>query len=243
MEATAMTRPPYGDLGILASHEDKVQCHICGKWFRGLNNHVLRSHGWTADEYREEFQLNRKQGLIGSDTREKLREINKRLGNWRHLPSLTRSKEENRQFLRSVGLKPGYKMRQQTLLVKSKSLKIYNPMNEPEAQERARTKLHESWYGSPAMRALSRQNLAATIRRRRENALRERKYTCPCGEAFPIRKDGEHHRRYCSVARAVIHSAQAKARKSYWVNLAKEKRELHRKHISEGRIARYSKQK
>jgi predicted transcriptional regulator len=36
--------------------EDKVQCHLCGRWYRQLGVH-LRRHGLTADEYRREIGL------------------------------------------------------------------------------------------------------------------------------------------------------------------------------------------
>ncbi|GAJ05226.1 unnamed protein product, partial [marine sediment metagenome] len=50
----------YGDVGIVTYDpiEDKLQCHLCGKWRRSLSHHVVVAHGWTADEYREEFGLN-----------------------------------------------------------------------------------------------------------------------------------------------------------------------------------------
>ena len=42
----------YGQVGVLAYDRvaDKVECHICGEWFRGLNTHVLRTHNVTTDE-------------------------------------------------------------------------------------------------------------------------------------------------------------------------------------------------
>lgn len=190
---------PYGEGGILAYDpvEDKVQCHICGKWFRGLNNHVLRAHGWTADDYREEFGLNRGQSLICQGTRTILSQLNKKLGNWKHLASQTMTATELNRFLRSVSLKAGYRMRQQYNLRQSERLKQYNPMNEPEVQRRARGKLHESWYGSPRMVALSKRNYRLMIETIRAKNLAERKWTCPCGESFPTRTDLRCHQRDC----------------------------------------------
>lgn len=65
----------YGQLGVLAYDEieDKVQCHICGKWFTSVAVHVIQKHRWTADEYREEFGLNRGQALCSSSLSEKHR--------------------------------------------------------------------------------------------------------------------------------------------------------------------------
>lgn len=59
----------YGSLpmeGELRYDGYKIQCHICGKWYRGLATHI-RVHGLTADEYREEFSLNRSQPLCSPD--------------------------------------------------------------------------------------------------------------------------------------------------------------------------------
>lgn len=38
---------------------DRIQCLICGKWYIFLASHVWQTHGWTVDDYREEFGLNR----------------------------------------------------------------------------------------------------------------------------------------------------------------------------------------
>jgi len=38
--------------------EDRVQCHLCGRWFRFIGGtHLTRTHGWTLAEYRETFML------------------------------------------------------------------------------------------------------------------------------------------------------------------------------------------
>lgn len=57
-----------GELAVLAyDHlEDKVQCHICGKWFHFLPGHI-RKHGITVYEYKEEFGLNRHHPLCGKE--------------------------------------------------------------------------------------------------------------------------------------------------------------------------------
>lgn len=46
-----------GRLGVLVYDEDgRQQCHVCGRFWRGLGMHVTK-HGLTADGYREEFGL------------------------------------------------------------------------------------------------------------------------------------------------------------------------------------------
>ena len=67
MSARALSQPrladgtPYvGELGKLSydPDEDRVQCHLCGGWYRILGGaHLRRTHGWTLAEYRDAFQL------------------------------------------------------------------------------------------------------------------------------------------------------------------------------------------
>jgi len=204
-----------------------------------LSAHVWQSHGWSADDYREEFGLNRGQSLICEGTRQILRELNKQLGNWKHLASQTMTKAELSEFLRSNSPGRGIRLRPQACLLKSEMLLEHNPMNEPEAQERALAKMRETWYGTPLMREKSRRNMVATIQKRREETLRSGKWTCPCGEVFPVRKDGEHHRRHCPVARGIKIAAQVKARRIWWENLPPEKLDLFCKHVSEGKKRQY----
>lgn len=232
----------YGDLGILAYDpvEDKVECHICGKWLRGLNNHVLRTHGWTVDEYREEFGLNRGQGLICQGTRQLLAEINKRLGLWKHLPSQTMTKEELNIFLRSVALPKGYHLRQQIIIPRSQRLRIYNPMNEPEAKQRRIATEMKTWYGTQRMLDLCRQNILNTIAKVRQKNLKERRWTCPCGEAFPCRKAGEHHRKDCPIAREAKREKVINSREKYLASLTPENRLAINQHISEGKKKQYA---
>jgi hypothetical protein len=38
--------------------EDRVQCHLCGGWFRIVcGAHLRLAHEWTIEEYREAFEL------------------------------------------------------------------------------------------------------------------------------------------------------------------------------------------
>lgn len=54
------TRISYARPGVLEYDqvEDKVMCHICGKWLVYLAPHLRWKHNLTPDEYREEFGLN-----------------------------------------------------------------------------------------------------------------------------------------------------------------------------------------
>jgi hypothetical protein len=51
--------PYVGELGEVAydSDEDRVQCHLCGRWMRIIGGTHLRSHGWTLARYRAAFHL------------------------------------------------------------------------------------------------------------------------------------------------------------------------------------------
>jgi ribosomal protein S27E len=48
---------PIGEL-VRDAEEDRVQCHLCGGWFRLVAGaHLSRVHGWTAAEYRDALRL------------------------------------------------------------------------------------------------------------------------------------------------------------------------------------------
>lgn len=184
----------YGTMGVLAYDpiEDKVECHICGKWFRGLNTHIRQRHNYTTDDYREEFGLNRCQSLICEGTKQKLSAINKKLDHWKHLYSQTMTKDELTAFLRNIHIR-GYKLRTQELARKSKVLLEHNPMSSPELLQRRTTTLRKTWYGSPRMREISRLNQLVCVAKVRQRNLRQKKWKCPCGDLFSIREELRKH--------------------------------------------------
>lgn len=49
----------YGFLGVILRNKtiDKIQCHLCGKWFSILSTHLLRKHQITQVEYQKKFSL------------------------------------------------------------------------------------------------------------------------------------------------------------------------------------------
>jgi hypothetical protein len=63
--ATALRRlrdgtPYFAPLGEIAydPDEDRVQCHLCGEWFRTIAGaRLIRRHGWTLSRYRDAFAL------------------------------------------------------------------------------------------------------------------------------------------------------------------------------------------
>lgn len=63
-------------LNIPGLHYDgeKLICGLCGKHYTRLDMHIILTHGWTPDDYREEFSLNRTQPLITPQLSDKHRE-------------------------------------------------------------------------------------------------------------------------------------------------------------------------
>src|SRR5918997_2137306 len=53
---------PYGQL-VIEPGTGRVCCHLCGRWYVSLGGH-LRTHGHTADSYRETMGLCRSRSLI-----------------------------------------------------------------------------------------------------------------------------------------------------------------------------------
>ena len=43
--------------GIVHDGDERVLCHVCGRWMRRIGGTHLTAHGWTLDAYREAFQL------------------------------------------------------------------------------------------------------------------------------------------------------------------------------------------
>jgi predicted transcriptional regulator len=43
---------------------DKVQCLICGKWYVQVGTHIVQVHRMTCREYREQFDLEVKRGIV-----------------------------------------------------------------------------------------------------------------------------------------------------------------------------------
>lgn len=52
--------PYFAPLGEIPydSDEDRVQCHLCGGWYRVVDStHLIKVHGWNVTEYRERLGL------------------------------------------------------------------------------------------------------------------------------------------------------------------------------------------
>ena len=49
---------------------EKIQCLVCGKYYRQVGSHIVQIHGITAREYREEYGFDVKKGQLPEDYRE-----------------------------------------------------------------------------------------------------------------------------------------------------------------------------
>ena len=52
----------------------KIECFICGKYFRRVCRHVQQAHGLTSREYKEEFGLDVKRGILTEADRKHMEE-------------------------------------------------------------------------------------------------------------------------------------------------------------------------
>ncbi len=69
--------PMYGELGVRNEDGERVECHVCGGWYRALPAHIWRQHDLTADEYKAAFGLSRK-GLLSTALHDRLVEVQRR---------------------------------------------------------------------------------------------------------------------------------------------------------------------
>lgn len=104
----------------LLDGKEKIQCKICGKWYRQVGTHITQVHGMTAREYREEFGFDVKRGQLPKDLREVKAEHAKENGTINNL-------KKGEKFWFKKGDKVGnYQRSQQTLdRLKQPSFKKY----------------------------------------------------------------------------------------------------------------------
>ena len=124
---TAQEDPTLPRLGELLDDGERVCCHVCGEWRRSLSGHVQRTHGMTLDEYRERYQLSRKQGLCSSAVSARLREryLEGSIVSTHLIPMTSEDRRAGR-----FGIKAGTTRRLQDRVEVSKA---YNPRH-PEAE-------------------------------------------------------------------------------------------------------------
>ena len=49
--------------------DNKIECLVCGKYYRQVGTHIVQMHDMTAREYREYFELEVKKGILPDDLR------------------------------------------------------------------------------------------------------------------------------------------------------------------------------
>ena len=60
----------YAYRRTLKNNLPKIQCQICGRWYRQIGSHVVQAHGYkTAREYRRDFGFDLKKGQLPEDYR------------------------------------------------------------------------------------------------------------------------------------------------------------------------------
>ena len=62
----------FGQPGILETDGERLQCHICGRWYKGLGNHAFKTHDLTADDYRDKFGLRWTTALLAPESSARL---------------------------------------------------------------------------------------------------------------------------------------------------------------------------
>ncbi len=61
----------FAPIGEMRSDGERMQCHLCGRWYRMVGgSHLLSAHGWTTAEYRDAFLLNLTTSTVGPATSE-----------------------------------------------------------------------------------------------------------------------------------------------------------------------------
>jgi len=50
--------------------KNKIQCLICGQWYRQVGSHIAQRHKMTSREYRKQFGFDVKKGQLPKDLRE-----------------------------------------------------------------------------------------------------------------------------------------------------------------------------
>lgn len=69
----------HGYPGVLLERvsDGKIQCHLCGEWFKFLGSHVYQTHKISAKKYRQKFSLRSKDALCNSVMSGKQRDVAK----------------------------------------------------------------------------------------------------------------------------------------------------------------------
>jgi hypothetical protein len=67
----------------LVPHKDKIQCKICGLWYKKPLGHVFQRHGMDARQYKIKFGYPIKKGIVGKKLHNRFVEMGKENPSWR----------------------------------------------------------------------------------------------------------------------------------------------------------------
>lgn len=205
--------PVYGELGVLVSQGDEVQCHACGHWYRNVGNHAWWTHGLTAAEYRAMFGLRAQTGLVGPWLREFQRQNARRhlRAYWPVAAERLRSQPPEQRSARNRGRKRALEAsldaaNRAAWLDNSRrggqrirELWLTGARQRPQPRRTGWEKARARWcelVQDPAYRAGLSRRLSETRSGRVEIAC------ATCGQAFriPPHLARGDHRRFCSTA-------------------------------------------
>jgi len=123
------------DAKALVPHPDKLQCLVCGRWYKQLGSHVVLRHGYkTAREYREEQGLDVKKGLTTGAYRQLLSDqvfetgtVNnlKNGAKYRFVPNDTRAGRYKRSAQTTIRLKQLTKYREAKFSIRKSIAKFF----------------------------------------------------------------------------------------------------------------------
>lgn len=173
--------------------EDKVQCHICGNWYKKLEAHVWPKHGLLADEYREEFGLNRNTPLASLGFREMKQEETIRL-----------IKEGKIPWPIPGGLTPEELVTRRQDKTRRLEARLDHSEYELAHPERV-AKMRETKpdYKNPSYRAAMKRGALKRWEEWRK-ATGGSQWTCYCGESFKTRKSLGEHLAQCQIAKEAV---------------------------------------
>lgn len=128
--------PPITQKGILNEDSEGLQqCHVCHMYFSFLGSHVS-GHGFTADEYKEEFGLSRQTSLMSRERRKLQSDVARDNQNKGFFPDGEFGKKLLQQY-RESGSKTVLTPRLEERLKRSESWKTdKNPMKNPKTRKK-----------------------------------------------------------------------------------------------------------
>lgn len=107
------SKTEFGYIGVILRDtiEDKIQCHLCGKWFNTLVQHLNKTHKIKCDQYKKEFSLPPNFPLVNREISRKASENASKPENLKRLEEIrehqktnSKSKKRQRQYYDFSGI-------------------------------------------------------------------------------------------------------------------------------------------